>query len=108
MDLSDEKRVEAALKFLAGSDELIAQLKVGVARTEYLAKLQDAMAFRAATGNIEERKAEAKMMPAVQKTWEEHFVAIGEYEKVRAKRERAVLTCDLWRTAQASRRMGNV
>lgn len=103
-----DKRVEKALEFLAESDEECALLKAEVGRTEHMAKVAEAMAFKYATGNNEERKAEARINDSVQEKWEVHFKAIGAYESVRAKRERASITIDLWRSLQANRRMGHI
>jgi hypothetical protein len=104
----DDKKMEAALDYLARTDEEAAGLKANVARTEYLAKLKESGHFLQAEGNIEERKASAKVTTEVQSEWDEHFKAIAAYEKVRARRERASLVIDCWRTIQASRRAGMI
>jgi hypothetical protein len=93
---------------LAESDERAAELKANVARTEYMAKLQESMGYRAATGNVDERWAEAMMLPEARKAREAHFTAVTEYEKVRARREREILVIDVWRSLNANRRVGNI
>ena len=108
-DIVNETKVAAALQYLAGSDESFANLKADVQKSEYLAKLEEAMAFKSiSVGTVNDKQAEAKMSPTVQKRWDAHFVAVASYEKVRATRERAVLTTELWRSLNANRRVGNV
>jgi hypothetical protein len=92
------------MEYLADTDTECAELKADVARTEYIAKLKEAVAFKVADGNIEERKAIARSSGDAQTAWDAHFSAIRAYEIVRAKRERAVLVVDVWRTTQANRR----
>jgi hypothetical protein len=84
-------------------------MKANVARTEYMAKVAEAVAYKAIpAGSVEDKKAEAKIMPQCMKAWEDHFVAVTEFEKVRARREREVLIIDVWRSINANRRVGNV
>jgi hypothetical protein len=101
--------MERALQFLAETDEKAASLKADVARTEYVAKLRESSAYLTASGEtVKERESIAKTAPDVQEGWDLHFKAIAEFEKVRARRERAVLVCDLFRTLAANRRAGQV
>jgi hypothetical protein len=108
-ELVTEDKVSAVLSFLAGNDEAYADLKVATQRTEYLAKLEEAMVYKTITvGSIEDKRAEAKISPKVMARWDAHYDAVLAYEKLRAKRERAVLIVDLWRSLNANRRVGNV
>jgi hypothetical protein len=100
--------MEKSLTYLATTDASCAELKANVARSEYLAKLAEAIAFKTADGTVEEKKARAKISEESQKAWDRHFTAIAEYEKVRAKRETEVLVVDVWRSMNANRRVGNV
>ena len=104
----DEASLDKALGFLAATDERSAKLKSLVAETEYLAKLSEQKFFLTAEGSVDQRKATAKMNQECQDAWGKHFKAIVDYERVRAKRERAVLTVDLYRTMSANRRVGNI
>ena len=102
------ERMEAALNYLAQTDEVVAEAKVQVAKSEYLAKLEEAFGFRLASGaTVKDREVAAKTDSKVQELWNIHFKAVADYEKLRAKRERAVLTIDLFRTLEASRRQGS-
>jgi uncharacterized protein with von Willebrand factor type A (vWA) domain len=102
-----QEKMEAALAFLAQTDTEIAESKMRMAKSEYLAKLREAFSFKESEGEtVKDREAQAKTTPECQAAWEVYFVAVAEYEKLRAKRERAVLTIDLFRTLEASRRQG--
>lgn len=104
-----ESRVTDALSYLAGSDEAVSAAKGEVARSEFLAKVSQAVAYKSiSTGSIEDKKSEALMSHEVQAAWNKHFDAVVAYEKVRARREREVLIVDLWRSIEASRRKGNI
>lgn len=96
------------MDYLASSDELCAVLKGGVQRAEFMAKVTERLAFSRETGNNEERKAKAGTSAEVIEAHEAYFNAVVEYEKVRAKRERAVLTVEVWKSLNANRRMGMV
>lgn len=101
-----ESQLEKAMRFLAESDAECAELKANVQRTEHLAKVAEALVFKLAEGNNEERKAYARVSGEVTTKWEQHFSAIRAYEECRARRERAVLTVDIYRTQAANRRAG--
>jgi hypothetical protein len=108
-EIVNEKKVAAAFNFLAGSDEQHAMLKTDMQKTEYLAKLAEAFAYKAiSVGSVEDKKSEAKMSPTVQAAWDTHFNAMTAFEKLKAKRERAFVVIDMFRTLEASRRRGNV
>ena len=92
--------------YLATSDDECALLKADVARSEYMAKVTEAMWFRQAEGGVEERRQYVKTLEPVKAAWESHFQAMTAFEKVRARRERASLIIDVWRTMAANRRAG--
>jgi len=104
----DAAQVDRAVHYLATTDESIADARVSVLRTEYLAEVAEAMAYKYAEGSIEDRKREAKTVQAVKDAKDEHFKAVREYEVLKAKRKRAELTIELFRTSEASRRVGNL
>lgn len=96
------------MQFLATTDLEIASWKGQMLRTEYMAKVAEAMAFKALEGGVEERRQAARTIPEVQAKWEEHWDTVVKYENLRARRERAVLTVELWRSVNASRRQGQM
>jgi autonomous glycyl radical cofactor GrcA len=100
----DEIKLEKAMNYLAMTDQECAEAKANVARTEFMAKVTEALSFKMAEGNIEARKAEARVSPGVREAWEAHFKAIESYEVIRARRQRAELVVDIYRTQSANRR----
>ncbi len=107
-ELVSDDRVSKALEYLASTDEKFAEAKVATSRTEYMAKLAEAMAFKSVqVGSVEDKKAEAKMSKSVMQAWDTHYAAVIAYERLRASRERAVLLVDLWRSVNANRRQGH-
>ena len=105
MDI-DSDRAEKALNYLALTDMEIARLKAAVAESEYVVDLRERTHFLTASGNVEERKAFAKVQADVAQAHKAYFESIAAYEGVKARRERAVITLDLFRTLEASRRKG--
>lgn len=112
MGLVTEQRVEEALRFLAGTDEQCAEAKANQLRTEHMAKVAEALAFKAlqidGKLSIEACKQGARVEESVLAKWEEHFRAVSAYELLKARRERQALVVDLYRTESANRRVGNV
>jgi hypothetical protein len=108
-DHVSETRIGKVLDYLSATDESCAGLKADVQRTEFLAKLAEAFAYKAiSVGSVEDKKAEAKLSKEVQEKWETHFKAIAAYETVRARREHGQLLVELFRTHAANQRKGNI
>lgn len=103
-----QERLEKALTFLAETDQEAAELKVQVERKDYLVELVRKRLFAEATGNIEERKAEAELSPETQESHEEYLQAMLEWEKLKAKRTTEELVVEVWRSLEASRRQGRI
>jgi hypothetical protein len=102
-----QERLEKALTRIARTDETCAQLKGQVLRTEFMAKVAEALAFKQSeASSAEGKKQDARLSDIVQAKWEEHFKAVTEYEKVRASREREMVIIEVFRTLESSRRMG--
>lgn len=107
--LITDDRLEKALIFLAQTDEAQAQARGEVLRTEHLAKVAEALAFKASEGgSAEARKQNARLADSSREAWEKHFQAVVQYEYLRAQRERQVLVIELYRTQSANQRKGNV
>lgn len=106
MELSPEERMSRALAFLAETDAEFADCRVSVLRTEYLMEVAESLAFKLLEGGVEERKKAAKTMPEVQTKFEEHMVAVRHYEFLRARRKRAELIFEMYRSLNANRRQG--
>lgn len=101
-----ESQIEAAMQYLAKTDEPIAQTKGLVKSLEYRLKVQKAVSFLRSEGTIAEREARSLVDETYQAMIEEYKNAVIDFETLSAKRERAVLTLDVWRTEESSRRKG--
>lgn len=98
------------MSFLAETDLEVAEWKGAVLRTEFLAKSAEALAYKAmgSEGSVEDRKQATKLDENVKKAWDEHFKAVVQHERLKARREREVLVIELWRSVNANRRAGNL
>ena len=107
-EIITDKEVERAIRYLEQTDLEVADWKVAVMRAEHLVEVTESTVYRAAEGSIEDRKRYAKASPEVMVKQEELFRAVREHEVIRAKRKRAELMVELWRTLSANRRQGNI
>jgi hypothetical protein len=96
--------MEAAMDFLAESDESYAEAKTDMLRCEIVAKRSRARIFMTGDGSVEARKAAAEGHPEVIDSDDSLIDATLVYERLRAKRQRAELVIDVFRTLEASRR----
>jgi len=105
-----QQRLEKALHFLAETDTENAQWRGAVLRTEHMAKVAEALAYQQLDKSmtVEDRKRAVLLVPEVQKAHEEHFKAVTEAERLKARRQREVIVIELYRTMEASRRVGNI
>src|SRR5882757_3886166 len=103
-----DKEVERAIRYLEQTDAEVADWKVAVMRAEHMVDVTESTVYQAASGSIEDRKRFAKASPEVMIKQEELFRAVRNHEVIRAKRKRAELMVELWRTLSANRRQGNI
>lgn len=96
--------MEAAMEFLAGTDHPYAAAKALMLRSELIAKRTRARLFLTGEGSVEARKASAEASPEALAADDEYIDALKEFEALKAKRERAEIVIDVWRTLEASRR----
>jgi len=101
-----EDRLEKAMRFLAETDEELAEAKGEVLRCEQLLKRIQYRLFKSADGSIELRKATAGVSEETARAEEELVSAIVQYEKLKAKRETESTVVEVWRTLESSRRKG--
>lgn len=92
------------MTFLAESDDSYAIAKADMLRGEILAKRARARVFVTGEGSVEARKAAAEIHGDVTTADEELIRATLEFEGLRAKRQRAEIVIDVWRSLEASRR----
>lgn len=103
-----EEEMERALRWLARTDSALAEKRVAVLRTEYLATVAESLSYKVLEGTVEDRKRACKITPEVQAAMEKQFAAVLEYEKLRAQRKSAELLIETWRSVNANQRKGNV
>lgn len=105
-----DERLEKALSLIANSDTEIANAKAQVLRTEYLGKCSESLAYQAMDKNlsVEDRKRAVPIAQGVQEQWEKHWQAVVHYEALKAKREFNYQVIELYRTASANQRRGNI
>lgn len=103
-----EQRLEKALSVIAETDNEYAEYKGAVLRAEYMAECAESLAYKQLQGTVEDRKREVKLVPEVQKAWENYFTVVVSMERVKARRHREFIVVDVYRTQEASRRIGNI
>ena len=92
------------MEFLAETDEKYALAKAEVLHAEILCKRVRARVFVGESGAVELKKAKAETFPEVIKADDEYCNATLEFETLKAKRSRAEILIDVYRTLEASRR----
>lgn len=108
MSLPDEKQVERALNYLAESEEAYAQAVAKREAKEAGAKVARESAFLGSSGSVAERQAMAGTSPEVRAALEALEAAYYDLEILRAKRQRALLVIEVWRSLNSNRRAGIV
>lgn len=103
-----ERRLEKALALIAETDNEYAEYTGAVLRAEYMAECAESLAYQQLTGTVEDRKRAVKLVPEVQKAWENYFQVLVNMERVKARRKREFIVVDVYRTQEASRRVGNI
>lgn len=99
-----QDKMERALEYMATTDDSYADAKANLLRAEILAKRARARIILTSEGSVEVKKATAETHPEVGKADDELIEAITVFEKLKAKRERASVVCDIWRSLNASLR----
>jgi len=100
--------ISSALKYLAETDEPYAKAKGYEVGLKYKVKVAKSLAYLKTTGKVAQREAESLTSEEYATAIENHENAIIDCETYRAKRKRAELTIEVWRTENANRRTGNV
>lgn len=98
--------MEAALKRLAATDDLAAELHTRTERAEFKAEAIKDAQFLRTSGNVEERKAMARQSDEYQTAMDEYFSALQAYEALRNERTRKVIVIDVWRSLNSARNKG--
>jgi hypothetical protein len=99
-----DKDCDAALEFLEGTCENIADAKAELERSEIMRKRIRKKHFLTAEGNNAEREAYVEGVAEVHQADDRYIDAVAAYEGLRAKRELRCIQVEVWRSAEASRR----
>lgn len=94
------------MEFLADTDQDYAAAKTQLLRSEILCKRVRARVYVSAEGAVEQRKALAEANSEVLAADEFLCDATLAFEALKARRSRAEIVIDVWRTLEASRRKG--
>jgi hypothetical protein len=101
-----QDRLEKAMRYLAETDEQVAECKGEILRLENLIKRVQYRLFLSAQGSVEARKASAGCSAETAKLEEELVAGVVRYEGLRAKRETEKTIVEVWRSLESSRRQG--
>jgi len=104
--LVTDEILEAALKRLASTDDLVAELHVKADRAEFKAKaIKDAIFLRS-EGTAGERSALAGTNTEYTEAMNTYFEALQAHEALRNERARKVIVIDVWRSLNSARNKG--
>ena len=99
-----EDKVESALEYLRDSAKQYGEICGLVELKAHNIKIYRSMAFLEATGTVAEREAIAWVNPQVKAAVTEHAEAVAEKNTIYTTRKAAELTCEIWRSQNASSR----
>ena len=100
------ERAEKALRYLAETDQEIAEARADVSRAEYILKRREATSYLSASGTQEERRSIARASDDYEQASETYTKALAAYEYLKAKRETERIVWETWRSLESSRRQG--
>jgi hypothetical protein len=100
----DEERVGKAMRYLAETDLPYAEAKAALESSEILRKRVRARVFLTEDGTVAERQAEAETHHDTEAADDQYVQAIKAFEELKARRQRAELLIDVWRSMEATRR----
>lgn len=104
-----DSQAQAALDFLASTDEMLGALSGQVESLYYRIKARKGIVkLESEHKTVSLKEAAADCDPEVLELYSERCDAVVEYETIRARRKRAELTIEVWRSVNANRRQGSV
>jgi hypothetical protein len=104
--LIDDERLETALKRLAKSDALVAELHMKAERAEFKAKATKDAIFLRSEGSVAERNALAGTSEDYALAMESYFTALQAHDTLKNERSREVLVIDVWRSLNSAKGKG--
>ena len=102
----NEDTVEKALKYLAETDQSHANAKALVKALENGLKVARSVQFLKADGTMAEKEAKSYASSEYLDANEKFQDAWADFQLLENKRERAVLTIDVWRSLNSARTKG--
>lgn len=111
MSLPDENAVSKALEYLAQTDEDYGRLRARAGTDgalQYAVKMREAVQFELHDGPQTERTMKARASDEYRASVENLENGRADYYIMDAKRKRAELVIEVFRTLEASRRKGNI
>lgn len=103
---SIDNRLHKALIFLGETDEELAKLRKEALYAEESHKQTLAVVFKASTGNVEERKAAARIK--AEEKYIQFLEADMKFNALNNKRKTEMIAVEVLRSLKADRRRGNV
>ena len=98
---------ERALKYLAETDEKYATAKAVMVGTKDRKGITESAEFLNATeGTVKDRESTAKCSEAYKQIVDKYEESVLDYELIRAKRLRAELTIEMWRSLNSAKSKG--
>jgi hypothetical protein len=104
--LIPDSRLESALKKLAMTDEMSAELHMKLERAEFRAKAVKDAIFLRSEGSVAERNALAGIHPDYTAAMETYFEALQAHDTMKNERSREVIVIDCWRSLNSARNKG--
>ena len=101
-----EEEADRAFNYLAETDEQVAQLVVAEKAQLHVAEETEKTAYLRAEGTVKERDCIAGLDPTYKEKYEKYLEVQFERRVLENRRKSAALCLDLWRTKEASRRVG--
>ena len=98
--------VQAAFDYLRKTDDEAGELAGAVKGAEHRMKVERSIKFLEFEGSIAARQAQAMASREYVNAVEDYANAVGDFEALRARRKRAELTIEVWRSVNANRRQG--
>lgn len=92
------------MTFLGETDQPFAEAKTSLMRCEILCKRVRARIYVTGMGSVEQRKAEAEGHKDTIEADDAYIAATLAFEGLKARRSRAEILIDVWRSVEASRR----
>ena len=103
-----DKEVAQALKYLQDTDHSCAQAAALKSYLDSKEKTILAMTFLDSTGTVAEREARSRTGATYLEWMEQYREAVADFELQKAKRKRAELMVEVWRSCSANQRRGNI